>query len=76
MVFPNPFYAIAAFYRAVKARFRGDVVFVSGRVAEKRQKICNSCFHRDPGSNQCRLCTCFLGLKTQLASEKCPVDRW
>jgi len=76
MVFPNPFYAIRAFYRAVKAYFRGDRLIVSGRVSAKRRKLCNACFWRDPVSDQCRKCTCFLALKVELTTEKCPIDRW
>jgi hypothetical protein len=76
MVFPNPFRAAVSLFRAVRAHFRGDSVFVSGRTLQKRRSLCNTCFHRDPQSDQCRLCTCFLALKTQLSTEKCPVDRW
>lgn len=76
MVFPNPFQAIRSFHRLVKAYFRGDAFFVSGRVLKKRRRKCNTCFHRDPQSDQCRLCSCFLSVKTQLTTERCPVDRW
>jgi hypothetical protein len=76
MVLPNPFLAVAALFRVARAYWRSDPFFASGRLVAKRRKICNGCFHRDPGSDQCRLCTCFLGLKTGLTTEKCPIDRW
>lgn len=76
VVFPNPFRAVAALFRAVRAYFKGDFAFVSGRLLAKRKKLCNTCFYRDPGSNQCRKCTCWLELKQQMSTEKCPIDRW
>lgn len=76
MVFPNPFYAIRAFYRAVKAYWRGDRLIVSGRTAQKRRGLCNKCFWRDPQTNQCRKCSCFLALKTELTTESCPLGKW
>jgi len=76
MVFPNPFRAVAALFRVVLCYFRGDHAFVSGRVLAKRRKICGKCFWRDPVSDQCRKCTCFLVIKQQLATERCPIDKW
>jgi len=76
MVFPNPFRAAAALYRQVRAYFRGDRLIVSGRVSAKRRKICNACIWRDPVSNQCLKCSCFLDLKVELTTESCPIDKW
>jgi hypothetical protein len=76
VVFPNPFRAAAALYRAVKTYFRGDRLVVAGRVRDRRRRLCNKCFWRDPQSDQCRKCTCFLALKVELTTEKCPIDRW
>jgi len=76
MVFPNPFRASVSIFRAVRAYWKGDFAFVSGRVLQKRRSLCNNCFHRDPQTDQCRKCSCFLVLKTQLSTEKCPLDRW
>jgi hypothetical protein len=76
MVFPNPFRALAALFRVVRAYWLGDETFVSGRILQFRRQKCNMCFHRDAETDQCRLCTCFLSLKTQLSTEKCPLTKW
>jgi hypothetical protein len=76
MVLPNPFRAASALYRTARAWFRGDALIVSGRVREKRRKICNSCPRRDPHLDQCLECSCFLALKLDLATEDCPLSKW
>lgn len=42
-------------------------------VAYRRSK-CEPCKFRDHG--QCRLCSCFIEVKTLMASESCPDGRW
>lgn len=76
MTFPNPFEAAGALLRLIQAYFRGDPFIVSGRVRAKRRRICNRCPRREPVSDQCLECTCFLSLKTELTTEKCPLDKW
>ncbi len=76
MVFPNPIKAAAALYRVARLYFRGDDFLVSGRVAARRRQICNQCPRRDPKTEQCLECSCFLSLKTELVSEDCPLSKW
>jgi hypothetical protein len=76
MVFPNPFRAIGAFQRMVKAYFRGDALIVSGRTRAARRRICDRCDRRDGQTDQCKECSCFLALKLDLTTEKCPIDKW
>lgn len=76
MKFPNPFYALAAAYRAVKAWFKRDEVFVTQEISDERWSECLECPERDPDLNQCKVCSCFLVLKIELATEKCPRRKW
>ena len=76
MRFPNPFYAIGAFYRAVKRLFSVKPSFVTEEIAEKRLKACEACPHFDSSVRQCEICTCFVDLKAQLTTESCPKGRW
>lgn len=76
MVFPNPFRAVKALFRSIRAYYQGDRFIASGRVAAQRRKICNQCPRRDAESDQCLECTCFLGLKTELTAESCPLKKW
>jgi hypothetical protein len=76
MVFPNPFRAAGALYRLARAWFTGDPFIVSGRIHARRRRLCKRCFWRDPKSDQCMKCSCFLSLKTELTTEKCPLGKW
>jgi hypothetical protein len=76
MRFPNPFYAIGAFYRAVKRLFSVKPSFVTEETAQKRLKACEECPHFDPAVGQCQVCSCFVILKAQLTTENCPKGRW
>lgn len=41
-----------------------------------RLSICETCPHFKPKVRKCRLCGCFMDLKTTLAKAKCPDGRW
>lgn len=76
MILPNPFYAMGAFYRAVKRLFSVKPSFVTEEEAQKRLDTCDECPYFDQTSRQCRICTCFVDLKVQLSTEDCPKGRW
>lgn len=76
MTFPNPLRALAALFRAGKAWFSRKDVFVTQEVADERMQICLECPEREPDLNQCKRCSCFLALKTELATESCPLKKW
>lgn len=76
MKFPNPFYALAAIYRAVKARFQKEEVFVTQEESDRRWTICNACPEQDLELKQCKKCTCFLSIKNEMATERCPLGKW
>lgn len=41
---------------------------------EQRLKICNSCEHLTFGI--CRVCYCYVALKTKLENATCPKGKW
>ena len=44
-------------------------------VREKRLEICNSCEHLNV-IKQCKMCHCFVELKTKLEDAFCPLRKW
>jgi hypothetical protein len=49
---------------------------VSEDVQKRRWEICSSCVHLYQPTRNCRLCGCFMQVKTALASAKCPINKW
>lgn len=45
-------------------------------IAVKRFEICLACEHLYKPTRTCKKCGCFMGVKTRLASRKCPIDKW
>jgi hypothetical protein len=41
-----------------------------------RLEICKTCEYYRQKTNQCKLCGCFMKLKTTLENAKCPVNKW
>jgi hypothetical protein len=48
----------------------------SEMVSNARMDICKTCPRLVPIVHQCRECGCFMAVKTQLESAKCPLGRW
>jgi hypothetical protein len=76
--FPNFFKFCAAIARFSKALATGQPILVKPGVERERL---NECKKRDGDcyeawSGQCQVCTCFIGVKTLLATEKCPRGHW
>jgi hypothetical protein len=44
--------------------------------AELRLSTCLSCEHLTASTKQCKLCFCYMPLKTTLANAECPVAKW
>ena len=61
---------------ATKALTKGEKVRSSKGEAAERMKICAGCEHYVKEENRCHLCGCFLNVKTKVATERCPVDKW
>lgn len=45
---------------------------------KERYSICKSCEHLDRSKNRfmCRLCSCFMPVKTSLLDSTCPIHKW
>ncbi len=66
--------AIKAAARAIRTFFSKDPVIASAGVQSIRELRCSACPHLV--GDQCSLCSCFVSVKTSLASEACPDGRW
>lgn len=64
--------------RAFRALFRRAPVLAPPRVAQERLTLCRlqdgDCY--DAWSRQCKVCSCFVAVKTALATEECPRGLW
>ncbi len=45
-------------------------------LAKERMKLCTQCEYFTKLSRQCKLCGCFLDMKTKLLDASCPVEKW
>lgn len=71
---PNALRALAAFVRALFQR--QHPALADSAVTSARLERCEACCYFDTAHRQCRLCTCFVDVKTLLATESCPGYRW
>jgi hypothetical protein len=44
--------------------------------AKDRLEICNSCDEYIKLTHQCKVCGCFMELKTKIKISKCPLGKW
>lgn len=51
-------------------------MFVSDEEQKRRIEICNGCPNLFKPTRSCKLCKCFVDLKTKLQSQKCPIQKW
>jgi hypothetical protein len=70
---PNGSRALA---QLVRTLFSAQPALADSDVALTRLERCEACRHYAARERQCRLCTCYVDVKTLLASEKCPDKRW
>jgi hypothetical protein len=66
--------AMAAAGRVVTALATGEQVRVSPEDRDKRLATCSACPELIDG--KCRLCGCYFKAKIELATERCPIDKW
>lgn len=76
MKIPNPWNAAKAVARVAKAVVQRTPVAVSQQTVDLRTKICRGCSFYNPALDQCNVCTCFISVKAQLSTEKCPKGKW
>lgn len=43
---------------------------------EKRFDTCKACVHFTDVTTQCKVCSCFMKLKTTLLGAECPIGKW
>lgn len=53
-------------------------ILAETEIAKKRKNICENCSHLTGSGHaqRCKLCGCFIGLKTSLAGASCPAKKW
>jgi hypothetical protein len=49
---------------------------VSDKIQKERFDICLGCEYFRPTSETCKVCGCFMKVKTWMANQKCPVNKW
>lgn len=76
MIFPNPIRFAKALWRALRARWGGFDVWTTEEEREDRLFSCDLCPDLEPGTRQCRGCTCFVDVKAGLTMEECPRKFW
>lgn len=65
-----------AFKRQVKRRLNKSGPFLADALErDKRLDICKACPQME-ANGQCRVCTCFVSLKTMIRDEYCPKNYW
>ena len=68
--------AALAMGRVVVNVVKGEALLVSNETLAAREAVCKQCPRREVETNRCLECTCYLSMKTQLTSEKCPLGKW
>ena len=72
---PNLKNAAGAACRVIRAAVKGDAILLDEETVKQRLTICRGgCPFYSKG--QCLACTCFVELKANLATEKCPKGKW
>lgn len=62
--------------RSAAEHLLSDEGKVSAEIQQARYATCQACEHLHEASNRCRLCGCFMGVKTWMKSQRCPIDKW
>lgn len=63
--------------REIAVKFiKGELPFSEEELAQERIKLCEICEHFARTTRQCKLCWCFLDLKTKIAEAECPAGKW
>lgn len=53
-----------------------DKIKVSPEIQKARYDICLGCEKLYKPTSTCRLCGCFMQLKTWMPEQSCPIDKW
>ena len=55
---------------------QGKLVLAQDELAAERIKVCQTCSEFTKFSRQCRLCNCFMDMKTKILDASCPINHW
>lgn len=53
-----------------------EQIKVPSEVREERLNTCLDCEELFRPTNTCKMCGCFMDIKTWMPSQKCPMDKW
>lgn len=59
-----------------KDAIQGNEILATDEEKENRMNVCRGCPYFVKGHNRCNQCGCFMKLKTELKSAKCPIGKW
>jgi hypothetical protein len=51
-------------------------IFCSEEKTNERYNICKKCEHFRASLKQCKLCNCFMPIKTKMLAMSCPIGKW
>ena len=57
-------------------RLASDPSRVTNGIKQERLAICGNCEHYNTNAKICKLCGCFMELKTSYSNMKCPKGYW
>jgi hypothetical protein len=66
----------AAAQRHTKSLLDEMEIKVPDEVQKMRMDICLSCEKLYKPTTSCKLCGCFMSVKTYMPQQKCPIDKW
>ena len=51
-------------------------IFCDEERRTERYNICKECEHFRAVTKQCKLCSCFMPIKTKMLESTCPINKW
>lgn len=54
----------------------GKLILSEAELSTERLKVCAECPQMTKMTRQCKLCGCFLDLKTKVLAAHCPLEKW
>lgn len=63
--------------REIAVQVMNGVIPLSEKeLAAERLKVCHECENFAKLTDQCRVCWCFMQLKTKMLEANCPIGKW
>lgn len=70
----SPIRLVTSLGRSLWHLLKDKVLWATPEEAAMRKAICENCQHLEDG--QCKICTCYVGVKTTFQYEYCPLLKW